>query len=73
MPVCPEKSWTCDFVIDNRIWIEVDGMKNNRSVPYQSGENEKIQYYKDNNMKYEIISYRNSNIPRKLLAIISRR
>ena len=41
--VCPERSWTCDFLINNDIWLEIDGMRGNRKDPYKSGFNEKIE------------------------------
>lgn len=69
--VCPNKTWTCDFLIDGRLWLEVDGMRNNRSDPYNSGENEKIAYYDEHNLPYEVVSYRNANIsstPSNLIA-----
>jgi hypothetical protein len=65
MLVCKERSWTCDFLIitnDNKeIWLEVDGMRNNRKAPYTK-KNEKIQYYKDNNINYKILSYNKNTI-----------
>ena len=59
--VCPGKSWTCDFVImklDNtELWIEADGMMDNRKDPYDE-KNEKIAYYKQHNISYVIFDYR---------------
>jgi len=62
--VCESRQWTCDFFIElkngKEIWLEIDGMKNNRKHPYDSGENEKIEYYKKNNINYKIISYKDN-------------
>lgn len=68
--VCLEKTWTCDFVIDDTLWLEVDGMRGNRKDPYDSGRNEKIEYYKNNNMNYRIISYTDTNIRKKIFKFI---
>jgi len=58
--VCKNKTWTCDFVITKNnnleLWIECDGMEERRKIPYNKG-NKKINYYKENNIKYYIISY----------------
>jgi len=58
--VCDNKTWTCDFVItkndNSEIWVECDGMEDRRKVPYDKGNN-KIEYYKKNNIKYYIILY----------------
>lgn len=59
--VLKERNWTCDFKVllnnDEYLWIEIDGMRSNRKDPYNSGRNEKIEYYKENNFNYVIISY----------------
>ena len=64
--VCGDKTWTCDFVIiknnNSDLWLEVDGMLNNRKDPYYLGKNEKIEYYKNNNYNYYIISYRTIDV-----------
>jgi hypothetical protein len=67
--VCVEKSWTCDFYVvsnEKEFWIEIDGMNNNRRHPYGSGNNEKIEYYKENKINYIIVSYRDINIGNKI-------
>lgn len=65
--------WTCDFKIllnnDKYLWLEVDGMRGSRKVPYNRG-NEKIEYYKENNYNYDIVSY-NHNVERKMYNIIN--
>jgi hypothetical protein len=71
--VCSDRYWTCDFFIDRggrEIWLEVDGMLNNRRFPYLSGKNEKIEYYKDNEFNYFILSYRTPDVERAILKII---
>jgi len=70
--VCKERLWTCDFKIycGRIIWIEVDGMLSNRHNPYNSGKNEKIEYYKDNNYNLIIITYFDS-IRKKILKEIT--
>jgi hypothetical protein len=64
--ICEDKLWTCDFVIllnsGKEIWIEADGMRNNRNIPYNSGYNKKIEYYKKNNFCYIIVSYKNRDV-----------
>lgn len=67
-PVCSDKSWTCDFYVISykNFWIEIDGMNNNRKYPYNSGENEKIQYYKENGFNYIIVSYRDIDVCNKI-------
>ncbi len=61
--VCEDRTWTCDFLItlpdDSKMWIEADGMGENRSVPY-GPENEKIKYYIDNYFRFYVIKYRKS-------------
>lgn len=69
VPVAPNKNWTCDFVINNEIWLEVDGMRGSRKDPYGSG-NEKIEYYKDNKIKHKIVSYGNINIEKLINEVI---
>ena len=73
-PICSERQWTCDFYIikndESEIWLEVDGMRRNRNVPYNSGENEKIQYYIEKNMEYVILSYNRANIKQFLEYIL---
>jgi len=68
--VCDEKTWTCDFVIKQNdgveLWLEVDGMKNARKNPYNSGENEKIEYYKNNNFNYFIVTIDMNDIKKTL-------
>ena len=71
--VCDERAWTCDFKIfinNKTIWLEIDGMRNNRHYPYKSGLNEKIEYYKEHNYNYFIISYNNKSILKTLERII---
>lgn len=72
--VCPERNWTCDFMIEklnkSLLWLEIDGMINNRKDPYKSG-NDKIEYYKDNNFQYNIITYRDNNIKFKISALLN--
>ena len=71
--VCNERAWTCDFKIfinGKVIWLEIDGMRNNRKIPYKSGLNEKIEYYKEHNYNYFIISYNNRSVPKTLEKII---
>jgi len=64
--ICNERSWTCDFKItlndNNYLWLEIDGMRKHRRHPYNSGKNEKIEYYKKANINYGIVSYNNRNI-----------
>jgi len=63
--VCDSRQWTCDFVIDTQegksIWLEVDGLRSNRHVPY-GPENDKICYYMDTGIKYHILSYNNRSV-----------
>lgn len=72
--VCNDRLWTCDFLISNNngeeLWLEVDGLRNNRKTPYKLG-NEKIKHYLAEGMKFHIISYNNRNISNFLLSIIS--
>jgi len=64
--VCPDRLWTCDFKIvmpdDRIIWLEADGLRQNRRDPYNSGTNEKIKFYVDNGMGLAVISYTSSDI-----------
>jgi hypothetical protein len=68
--VCSDRKWTCDFVVikndESNIWVETDGMLNYRKYPYLSGENEKVEYYKNNGYDYFIITYKMSNITKEL-------
>lgn len=62
--VCDSRQWTCDFVIDiqnESIWLEVDGLRSNRHVPY-GPENDKIRYYMDNGLTHHILSYNNRSV-----------
>lgn len=72
--VCGDRNWTCDFVIEDnnadKIWLEIDGMLNNRKDPYISDENEKIEYYKSKNFNYFIISYRTPDIKKAICELI---
>ncbi len=72
--VCEGRSWTCDFVIktndDEEIWLEIDGMRRNRTHPYKSGKNKKIQYYIDNNINYKIISYNHKDIKKSITILL---
>lgn len=67
--VCQERLWTCDFVITlndgQKLWLELDGMRNNRKDPYKK-YNEKIEFYKNNNFNYKIFSYNNRDIIKSL-------
>lgn len=57
--VCNNRPWTCDFVVTandgQEYWIEFDGMMESRKEIYDDNH-EKIRYYKDNNIKYIIIT-----------------
>lgn len=72
--VCDDRNWTCDFVIEDnnadKIWVEIDGMLNNRKDPYNSDENEKIEYYKNNNFNYFVISYRTPDIKKAICDLL---
>ncbi len=71
--VCASRHWTCDFFVvmeKNNIWLEVDGMLNNRRFPYLSGKNEKIEYYKDNGFNFSIISYRTPDVVNEILKMV---
>jgi hypothetical protein len=74
--VCEGRNWTCDFFITIKEdvepkWLEIDGMLNMRREPYDSGKNEKIEYYKNNNMNFAVISYYQPDIMNKLLEILN--
>jgi len=64
--ICPDKNWTCDFKVTMRdgraVWLEADGLRNNRNRPYSSGNNEKIAFYGNNGMDCRIVSYSSPNI-----------
>jgi len=63
--VLPERQWTCDFLIktnNGNIWLEVDGLRCNRKHPYDSGNNEKIEYYKKSGKQWGVISYDSKDI-----------
>ena len=67
--ICLDRAWTCDFYIkieNKEIWLELDGIGEKRGDPYNSGKNEKIEYYKINNMNYKILSYSKHKIEEKL-------
>jgi len=73
MPVCIDKLWTCDFVVESngkKLWLELDGMKNNRKMPYSSGHNEKINYYIENKFDYAVLTHSN-NIVNKLNLLLN--
>jgi hypothetical protein len=58
-PVCSEHKWTCDFLIqigERKIWLEADGMGNNRPIVYDKTKG-KIKYYIDNGFNYYILEY----------------
>lgn len=59
--ICETKSWTCDFVIilldNSKLYLEADGMLDHRKDSYNGGNNEKINYYINNNLNYKIIEY----------------
>lgn len=71
--VCEGKNWTCDFKItlsnDDILWLEIDGMRKNRKFPYSSGDNEKIEYYKQNGYNFYIVSY-SDDVNKKLKNIL---
>jgi hypothetical protein len=75
--VCENRSWTCDFKIilnnESVLWLEIDGMRNNRKVPYGSGENEKIEHYKNTSMDYEILSYNNKSFKKSIHRMVNKR
>lgn len=75
--VCNNKRWTCDFVIilnnDKKLWLEIDGLRNNRKDPYKSGHNEKIEFYKNNGFDFEILSYNNRDLGNSIIAMIEKR
>ena len=56
--ICETRKWTCDFVVvtnDNqKIFLEIDGMKEMRKISYNSCKNEKINYYINNKINYRI-------------------
>lgn len=59
--VCDDRKWTCDFYIKvngKEYWVEADGLGNSRKISYDSGNNEKIIYYKENGYNYFIIDYK---------------
>ena len=63
--VCEDRAWTCDFYVikdSGNLWLEIDGMSASRKDPYNSGENEKIEYYKDNGFDYFVITYKLADI-----------
>jgi len=66
--VCKERNWTCDFRVkigERIIFVEVDGLINSRNVPYKNG-NEKINYYKNNDLEHCVISYRDFDLKKRL-------
>jgi len=73
-PVCADRGWTCDFKLELsnnvELWLEIDGMLGNRSVPYGSGKNDKIEYYRTNGINYYIITYRDRNICSKISSLV---
>jgi len=59
--VTPKRKWTCDFVVTfhdqkySELWIEVDGLEDSRREGAYSKNNEKINYYLENNFDFKII------------------
>ena len=59
--VTPERRWTCDFVVtfndekDSELWIEVDGLEDSRREGSYSENNEKINFYLENNFDFKIV------------------
>lgn len=72
--VCSDKSWTCDFKIvlpdDSILWLEADGLRSTRHNPYNSGNNEKINFYTDTGMNFSILSYSSPDIQKALENIL---
>ncbi len=59
--ICKERKWTCDFYFiynDEEWWLEFDGLgKIRRGATYNSGNNEKINYYFANDFNLKIIQH----------------
>jgi len=59
--VSTERRWTCDFVVSFTnslqpdLWIEVDGLEDSRREGTYTENNEKINYYIENNFNFRII------------------
>lgn len=53
--VCKERYWTCDFLILDDLWIEVDGFRNGRQGKKKKSFDEKLKYYKQNGYNYLIL------------------
>jgi len=73
-PVCPERKWTCDFLIKiggNMVWLEADGMGKNRPIVYDDS-NPKIKYYKDNNINFCILEYRKAITKEYILSLVKK-
>lgn len=69
------RQWTCDFFIiqgGEEIWLEADGMGKNRNNPYGS-ENEKINFYNNNNYTYIIIKYKRTGLNRHVCDLLLNR
>ncbi len=71
--ICNNRAWSCDFVAEklngDLLFIEVDGMMGNRKVPYSGINNEKINYYKANNLNLHIIDYYVKNIEDYIISL----
>ncbi len=53
--VCPERRWTCDFVVKD-LWIEVDGLQDARVRLGKAGSfYEKLEYYSSHKTSYLVI------------------
>lgn len=58
--ICKNRNWTCDFLIEfngckDNLWLEFDGLYNERVPPYGAGH-PKINYYIENNFNFKIIT-----------------
>jgi hypothetical protein len=71
VPICENRNWSCDFLVrtgKHKIWIEAGGMGKNRTNSY-SDDNEKIEYYKNNNFNIKIVKF-DRNIKKSVHDII---
>jgi hypothetical protein len=66
--VCEDRKWTCDFYLPNQdLWVEYDGLGESRKRPDKFAE--KIQYYKDNQFNYIILTSKDDVLDKLCLRI----
>jgi len=54
--VCTDRQWTCDFLVNGDVWIEVDGFRNGRTGTALAQLIEKLNFYTTHHYHFIVVT-----------------